>query len=142
MSEVICTFVHSINHKDALMRLRHITLLLLAVLANATACGQSTAGSSIVSRVALSDDGSLVADRSRGIAYIAYDDHGNPQTIYFTNGNETRYAYGTSGQKLRVTHYVAKQNITRTFGVKPTDPRKMRCFSRDRPTTSLAEASS
>ncbi len=119
MSEVICTFVHSINHKDALMRLRHITLLVLAVLANATARGQSTAGSSIVSRVALSDDGSLVADRSRGIAYIAYDDHGNPQTIYFTNGNETRYAYGASGQKLRVAHYVAKPNITRTFGVKP-----------------------
>ena len=101
MSEVICTFVHSINHKDALMRLRHITLLVLAVLANATACGQSTAGSSIVSRVALSDDGSLVADRSRGIAYIAYDDHGNPQTIYFTNGNETRYAYGATVQSYK-----------------------------------------
>ena len=54
-----------------------------------------------------------------GIAYVTYDTNNTPSAIYFTNGNETRYAYGTSGQKLRVTHYVAKPNITRTFGVKP-----------------------
>ena len=46
-------------------------------------------------------NGSLVADRSRGIAYIAYDTNNNPQTIYFMNGNETRYAYDASGRKLR-----------------------------------------
>ena len=80
------------------MRLRHITLPALAVLASATARGQSTAGSNIVSKVALSDDGSLVADRSRGIAYIAYDDHGSPQMIYFTNGNVTRYIYSAAGR--------------------------------------------
>ena len=27
--------------------------------------------------------------------------------------------HGASGQKLRVTHYVAKPNITRVFGVRP-----------------------
>ena len=54
-----------------------------------------------------------------GIAYVTYDTNNTPSAIYFTNGNETRYAYGASGQKLRVAHYVAKPNITRTFGVKP-----------------------
>ena len=64
-------------------------------------------------------NGALVADRSRGIAYIAYDDHGNPQTIYFTNGNETRYAYSASGEKLCARYYIAVPNVTRAFGVKP-----------------------
>ena len=64
-------------------------------------------------------NGSLIADKSRGIAYIAYDLNNNPSRIYFTNGNETRYVYSATGQKLRVTHYVAMPNITREFGVEP-----------------------
>ena len=64
-------------------------------------------------------NGSLVADRSRGIAYITYDANNNPQNIYFTNGNETRYTYNAAGQKLRVVHNTAKPNITNTFGVEP-----------------------
>ena len=64
-------------------------------------------------------NGSLIADMSRGIAYISYDLNNNPSRIYFTNGNETRYVYSATGQKLRVTHYVAIPNITRTFGVEP-----------------------
>ncbi len=58
-------------------------------------------------------NGSLVADKSRGIAYITYDVNNNPQNIYFTNGNEARYIYSASGEKLRVTHYVAMPNITK-----------------------------
>ena len=64
-------------------------------------------------------NGSLVADKSRGIVYITYDANNNPRRIYFANGNETRFVYSASGQKLRVTHNTAKPNITRTFGVEP-----------------------
>ena len=42
-------------------------------------------------------NGSLVADKSRGIAYITYDANGNPNRIYFTNGSQTRYLYCSSG---------------------------------------------
>lgn len=66
-------------------------------------------------------NGSLIADRSRGIAYITYDFNNNPKQIYFTNGNVTKYIYSAAGQKLRVVHYTAKKNIiTRQFGTKPT----------------------
>ncbi len=65
-------------------------------------------------------NGSLVADRSRGIAYITYDLNGNPQAIYFMNGNEIRYTYSAAGEKLRVRYYVAVPNVTREFGVKPS----------------------
>jgi len=68
------------------------------------------------------ENGSLIADRSRGIAYITYDVTGNPQRICFTNGNETRYLYSATGEKLRTVYYVAKPNITRTFGVEPGEP--------------------
>ena len=66
-------------------------------------------------------NGSLVADKSRGIAYITYDLGNNPQQIYFTNGSVTKYIYSASGQKLRVVHYTAKPNISRTWGVKPVE---------------------
>ncbi len=64
-------------------------------------------------------NGSLIADKSRGIAYITYDSNGNPSCIYFTNGNETKYTYSATGQKLRVVRNTAKPNITNTFGVEP-----------------------
>ncbi len=50
-------------------------------------------------------NGSLVADKSRGIAYITYDLNNNPKQIYFTNGSVTKYVYSAAGQKLRVVHY-------------------------------------
>ena len=42
-------------------------------------------------------------------------------------GSVTKYVYSAAGQKLRVVHYTAKPNISRTWGVKPavirrTDP--------------------
>ena len=61
----------------------------------------------------------LTSNADRFSEGVQYDDHGNPQTIYFTNGNETRYMYDASGRKLRVTHHVAKPNVTRAFGVRP-----------------------
>ncbi len=72
------------------------------------------------SRYIYNGNGSLVADMSRGIAYITYDYNNNPKQIYFIKGNVTKYVYNASGQKLRVVHYTAKPNIiTRQFGVKP-----------------------
>ena len=64
-------------------------------------------------------NGSLVADRSRGIAYIAYDLNNNPSRIYFTNGNEIRYTYSSTGEKLCAKYYNAVPNVTREFGVEP-----------------------
>ena len=64
-------------------------------------------------------NGSLIADRSRGIAYISYDGNGNPKCIYFTNGYMTQYTYSATGQKLAVGHFVALPNVTWEFGVKP-----------------------
>ncbi len=64
-------------------------------------------------------NGSLVADKSRGIAYITYDSNNNPGKIYFTNGNITKYVYSATGQKLRVEYYVAVPNTTVTFGEEP-----------------------
>ena len=61
----------------------------------------------------------MTAIRSRAIAYIDYDVNNNPQTIYFTNGNETRYTYSATGEKLRVLRYIAYPNVTRAFGMKP-----------------------
>ena len=66
-------------------------------------------------------NGSLIADKSRGIAYITYDLNNNPKQIYFTNGSVTKYVYSASGQKLRAVHYTAKPNITRTWGEKPAE---------------------
>ena len=63
--------------------------------------------------------GSLVADKSRGIAYITYDANNNPSKIYFTNGNVTKYVYSASGQKLGVEYRVAVPNVTVPFGVEP-----------------------
>ena len=65
--------------------------------------------------------GSLLADKSRGIAYITYDLNNNPEKIYFTNGSMTKYIYSASGQKLRAIHYTAKPNITKAWGSKPAD---------------------
>ncbi len=53
-------------------------------------------------------NGALVADKSRGIAYITYDLNNNPKQIYFTNGSVTKYVYSASGQKLRAVHYTAR----------------------------------
>ena len=64
-------------------------------------------------------NGSLVADKSRGIAYITYDANGNPSRIYFTNGSQTRYTYSAAGEKLLVEHYVAAPNVTVPFGAEP-----------------------
>ncbi len=66
-------------------------------------------------------NGSLIADKSRGIVYITYDFNNNPKQIYFDNGNVTKYVYSASGEKLRVVHYTAKPNITRQFGRLPAD---------------------
>jgi len=66
-------------------------------------------------------NGSLLTDKSRGIAYVTYDAANNPLQIYFTNGNVTKYLYGASGQKHRVIHHTAVPNITRTLGVKPPE---------------------
>ena len=64
-------------------------------------------------------NGSLVADKSRGIAYITYAPNGTPQKIYFTNGNVTKYRYSATGQKLQVEYYVATPNVTVPFGTEP-----------------------
>lgn len=66
-------------------------------------------------------NGSLLADKSRGIAYISYDFNGHPTAIYFTNGNVTKYVYSATGQKLRAIYYTAMPNITRTFGKIPAE---------------------
>ena len=66
-------------------------------------------------------NGSLIADKSRGIAYITYDLNNNPKQIYFINGSVTKYVYSATGQKLRAVHYTAKPNISRTWGVKPAN---------------------
>jgi RHS repeat-associated protein len=66
-------------------------------------------------------NGSMIADKSRGIAYITYDVNSNPQSIYFTNGSVTKYVYGAAGQKLKAVHYTAKPNITRPFGLQPLE---------------------
>ena len=66
-------------------------------------------------------NGSLIADKSRGIAYVTRDAYNNPRRIYFTDGNVTKYFYGASGQKHRVIHHTAVPNITRTLGVKPPE---------------------
>lgn len=65
------------------------------------------------------NNGSLVADKSRGIAYITYDFNNNPQTIYFTNGYMTKYTYSALGDKLSVEHFIAQPNVTWAFGVQP-----------------------
>ncbi|MBO4851557.1 MAG: hypothetical protein J5529_11775 [Prevotella sp.] len=75
--------------------------------------------------------GSLVADKSRGIAFVTYDASNNPGAIYFTNGSVTKYAYDSSGQKLRVMHHTAKPNITRTFGVMPPELTPSQTLSAD-----------
>ena len=49
---------------------------------------------------------------------LGYGSSSATETAY-TDGGGRRYAYSASGQKLRVTHYVAKPNVTRAFGVRP-----------------------
>ena len=95
---------------------RHIWILIVlltAFLCPSLGQAQNASGSNIVSRKM------LVADKSRGIAYIDYDYNNNPQTIYFINGNEIRYTYSAAGDKLCAKYYIAVPNVTREFGVKP-----------------------
>ena len=66
-------------------------------------------------------NGSLLADKSRGITYVAYDVNNNPQQIYIDNAGDTKYVYDASGRKLRVIHLTAVPNIMRKFGRKPAD---------------------
>ena len=73
------------------------------------------------SRYMYNENGALVADKSRKIAYITYDLNNNPKQIYFMNGSVTKYVYSATGQKLRAVHYTAKPNISRTWGVKPAN---------------------
>ena len=73
------------------------------------------------SRYMYNENGALIADKSRKIAYITYDLNNNPKQIYFMNGSVTKYVYSATGQKLRAVHYTAKPNITRTWGVKPAE---------------------
>jgi len=61
-------------------------------------------------------NGSLVADKSRGITYVAYDVNNNPQQIYIDNAGDTKYVYDASGRKLRVIHQTAVPNITVPIG--------------------------
>ena len=66
-------------------------------------------------------NGSLTADESRGIAWIAYDYNNNPTDIFFSNGNETSYVYSAAGEKLRVIHRTAKPNVvSHDFGTEVT----------------------
>ena len=65
------------------------------------------------SKYVYNGNGSLIADKSRGIAYIAYDYSNNPTMIYFTNGNTTEYVYSATGQKVRVIYNTAKYNVIR-----------------------------
>lgn len=60
-------------------------------------------------------NGSLMADRSRGIAYISYA-NGNPLRIQFTNGSVTKYVYSATGEKLRAIHQTAIPNISVPVG--------------------------
>ena len=85
-----------------IMRLRHTTLLVLAVLANATAHGQGTPGSSIVSRTYLSGDVAYTYDlhgwttgitTNRFSEGVQYDAHGNVTGIV-RRGKTSAYTYG------------------------------------------------
>ena len=60
--------------------------------------------------------GSLVSDAGRGIARMDYDRMNNPVRIQFTNGSVTKYVYGATGEKLRVTYQTAVPNITVPIG--------------------------
>ena len=44
------------------------------------------------SQYGYNENGSLLFDKSRNIAYITYDVSNNPKQIYYTNGNVTRYS--------------------------------------------------
>ena len=61
-------------------------------------------------------NGAIVADGTRGITNIAYDDCGNPRRIQFSNGSATRYVYSATGEKLRTVHYTAPANIHVSMG--------------------------
>ena len=64
-------------------------------------------------------NGSLIADKSRGIACVTHDNYNNPRRIYFTDGSQTRYKYSATGEKLLVEHYVASPNVMVPFGAEP-----------------------
>ena len=52
-------------------------------------------------------NGNLTHDRDRNIVSITYNDINRPMCIRFTNGNEIRYLYSASGEKLAERHISA-----------------------------------
>ncbi len=57
------------------------------------------------------DNGALTSDSGKGVAFIEYDDMGNPRRIQFTNGDVTEFVYSATGSKLRAVHHTAMPNI-------------------------------
>jgi hypothetical protein len=54
---------------------------------------------------------------STGICHACtYDATNNPVRIQFTNGSVSKYVYGATGEKLRVTYQTAVPNITVPIG--------------------------
>ena len=77
------------------------------------------------------ENGSLVADKSRKIAYIEYDLNNNPIRIQFTNANVTKYVYSATGEKLRVIYqtsvYPEDAEIVKIGKTKELTPEEINC---------------
>ena len=77
------------------------------------------------------ENGSLVADKSRKIAYIEYDLNNNPIRIQFTNAYVTKYVYSATGEKLRVIYqtsvYPEDADIVKIGKTKELTPEEINC---------------